>query len=206
MVSQEQETRPGDIDLGEFRRIGREVIDAIADLPCRPLPPQCPPERHAGRGRSPVPRRAPGGGRVGRSAAHRLARAGRAAVDGGRLAAAFRLCERIRCNDRHLRRGARGVHEHQRRSVEARTGRDRDRAPVPALDRGLRRLSGRHGRHPGFGRDDGQLHRAAHGAAPRRPLRLDRRTGSRTPPGADASSSTWPTTKATSRLRVSPTC
>lgn len=31
MVSQEQEVRPGDIDLDEFRQIGREVIDAIAD-------------------------------------------------------------------------------------------------------------------------------------------------------------------------------
>lgn len=31
MISQEQQTRPGDIDLSEFRRIGREVIDAIAD-------------------------------------------------------------------------------------------------------------------------------------------------------------------------------
>ncbi len=31
MDSQEHETRPGDLDLGEFRRVGREVIDAIAD-------------------------------------------------------------------------------------------------------------------------------------------------------------------------------
>jgi hypothetical protein len=31
MVSEEQETRPGDIELSEFRHIGREVIDAIAD-------------------------------------------------------------------------------------------------------------------------------------------------------------------------------
>jgi aromatic-L-amino-acid/L-tryptophan decarboxylase len=31
MVSHEQETRPRDIDLSAFRRIGREVIDAIAD-------------------------------------------------------------------------------------------------------------------------------------------------------------------------------
>ena len=31
MVSQEQVTTPGDIDLSEFRRIGREVIDAIAE-------------------------------------------------------------------------------------------------------------------------------------------------------------------------------
>ena len=31
MVLQEQETRPGDIELSEFRQIGREVIDAIAD-------------------------------------------------------------------------------------------------------------------------------------------------------------------------------
>jgi glutamate/tyrosine decarboxylase-like PLP-dependent enzyme len=31
MVSQEPGTRPGDIDLTEFRLIGREVIDAIAD-------------------------------------------------------------------------------------------------------------------------------------------------------------------------------
>jgi aromatic-L-amino-acid decarboxylase len=31
MDSEEQVTRPGDIDLGEFRRIGREAIDAIAD-------------------------------------------------------------------------------------------------------------------------------------------------------------------------------
>ena len=31
MVSQEQGPRPGDIDLSEFKQIGREVIDAIAD-------------------------------------------------------------------------------------------------------------------------------------------------------------------------------
>lgn len=31
MVSQKQEIRPGDIGLDEFRQIGREVIDAIAD-------------------------------------------------------------------------------------------------------------------------------------------------------------------------------
>ena len=31
MVPEKQETRPGDIDLGEFRHVGYEVIDAIAD-------------------------------------------------------------------------------------------------------------------------------------------------------------------------------
>lgn len=31
MTSQERLTRPGDIDLGEFRRVGREAIDAVAD-------------------------------------------------------------------------------------------------------------------------------------------------------------------------------
>src|SRR5918911_3872115 len=31
MTSQEQLTRPGDMDLGEFRRVGREAVDAIAD-------------------------------------------------------------------------------------------------------------------------------------------------------------------------------
>jgi hypothetical protein len=31
MVSQEQVPRPGDIDLSEFKQIGCEVIDAIAD-------------------------------------------------------------------------------------------------------------------------------------------------------------------------------
>lgn len=31
MISESQETRPGDIDLSDFRRIGREVIEAIAD-------------------------------------------------------------------------------------------------------------------------------------------------------------------------------
>src|SRR3982751_3972360 len=31
MGLQEQEVRPGDMDPGEFRQIGREVIDAIAD-------------------------------------------------------------------------------------------------------------------------------------------------------------------------------
>jgi len=33
MVSQEQQTRPGDIELSEFQQIGREVIDAIGDYP-----------------------------------------------------------------------------------------------------------------------------------------------------------------------------
>jgi hypothetical protein len=31
MISQEQQTRPGDIELSDFWQIGREVIDAIAD-------------------------------------------------------------------------------------------------------------------------------------------------------------------------------
>src|ERR687889_131261 len=31
MMSEEELTRPGDIELGEFRRVGREAIDAIAD-------------------------------------------------------------------------------------------------------------------------------------------------------------------------------
>jgi hypothetical protein len=31
MVSQAHDIRPGDLDLSEFRRIGHEVIDAIAD-------------------------------------------------------------------------------------------------------------------------------------------------------------------------------
>src|SRR5919202_6803694 len=31
MTSQEQVTRPGDIDLGEFRRVGREAVAAIAE-------------------------------------------------------------------------------------------------------------------------------------------------------------------------------
>ena len=53
MVSQEQETRPGDIDLSEFRRIGREVIDAIADyldgFSDRSLLPNVTPEEVAAR-------------------------------------------------------------------------------------------------------------------------------------------------------------
>jgi aromatic-L-amino-acid/L-tryptophan decarboxylase len=53
MVSAEQETRPGDIDTGEFRRIGREVIDAIADyhdgLSRRSVLPTLTPEEVAGR-------------------------------------------------------------------------------------------------------------------------------------------------------------
>ena len=31
MISEELLTRPGDIELGEFRRVGREAVDAIAD-------------------------------------------------------------------------------------------------------------------------------------------------------------------------------
>ncbi|HEX5733831.1 MAG TPA: pyridoxal-dependent decarboxylase [Blastocatellia bacterium] len=53
MVSQEQETRPGDIDLSEFRRIGREVIDAIIDyhdsLSRRSVLPNVTPEEVAAR-------------------------------------------------------------------------------------------------------------------------------------------------------------
>lgn len=53
MVSQNQETRPGDIDLSEFRRIGREVIDAIADyhdgLCSRSVLPDITPEEVAAR-------------------------------------------------------------------------------------------------------------------------------------------------------------
>src|SRR5215216_2889966 len=53
MVSQGQETRPGDIDLSEFRRIGREVIDAIADyhagLSRRSVLPDVTPEEVAAR-------------------------------------------------------------------------------------------------------------------------------------------------------------
>jgi aromatic-L-amino-acid/L-tryptophan decarboxylase len=53
MVSQEQETRPGDIDLSEFRRIGHEVIDAIADyhygLSRRSVLPNVTPEEVAAR-------------------------------------------------------------------------------------------------------------------------------------------------------------
>ena len=53
MVSKEQETRPGDIDLSEFRRIGREVIDAIADyhdgLSRRSVLPNLTPKEVAGR-------------------------------------------------------------------------------------------------------------------------------------------------------------
>jgi glutamate/tyrosine decarboxylase-like PLP-dependent enzyme len=51
MVSREQQTRPGDIDLSEFRRIGREVIEAIADyhdgLSGRSVLPQVAPEEVA---------------------------------------------------------------------------------------------------------------------------------------------------------------
>jgi glutamate/tyrosine decarboxylase-like PLP-dependent enzyme len=53
MVSQGQATRPGDIDLSEFRRIGREVIDAIADyhdgLAGRSVLPLATPEEVAAR-------------------------------------------------------------------------------------------------------------------------------------------------------------
>lgn len=51
MVSQEQEIRPGDIDLSEFRRIGRGFIDAIAeyhgDLARRSVLPDVTPEEVA---------------------------------------------------------------------------------------------------------------------------------------------------------------
>ncbi|MFY9555401.1 MAG: pyridoxal-dependent decarboxylase [Blastocatellia bacterium] len=53
MGSDEQETRPGDIELGEFRRIGREVIDAIAEyhaeLSRRGVLPNVTPEEVAAR-------------------------------------------------------------------------------------------------------------------------------------------------------------
>jgi aromatic-L-amino-acid/L-tryptophan decarboxylase len=53
MVSEEEETRPGDIDLSEFRQIGREVIDAIADyhmdLSRRSVLPNVTPEEVASR-------------------------------------------------------------------------------------------------------------------------------------------------------------
>jgi aromatic-L-amino-acid/L-tryptophan decarboxylase len=53
MLLQEQETRPGDIELSEFRQIGREVIDAIADyhknLSGRNVLPKVTPEEVAAR-------------------------------------------------------------------------------------------------------------------------------------------------------------
>jgi glutamate/tyrosine decarboxylase-like PLP-dependent enzyme len=53
MVSQGKATRPGDIDLSEFRRTGREVIDAIADyhdgLAGRNVLPNATPEEVAAR-------------------------------------------------------------------------------------------------------------------------------------------------------------
>jgi aromatic-L-amino-acid/L-tryptophan decarboxylase len=53
MVCEKQETRPGDIELGEFRRVGREVIDAIADyhadLALRDVLPDVTPEQVAAR-------------------------------------------------------------------------------------------------------------------------------------------------------------
>jgi glutamate/tyrosine decarboxylase-like PLP-dependent enzyme len=53
MIVEEQKTKPGDIDLGEFRRIGREVIDAIADyhtgLSQRRVLPNVTPEEVAAR-------------------------------------------------------------------------------------------------------------------------------------------------------------
>lgn len=53
MGTQEQETRPGDIAISEFRRIGREVIDAIADyhmgLSRRSVLPNVTPEEVAAR-------------------------------------------------------------------------------------------------------------------------------------------------------------
>ena len=53
MGPHEQDTRPGDIELSEFRRIGREVIDAIADyhtdLPRRGVLPSVTPEEVAAR-------------------------------------------------------------------------------------------------------------------------------------------------------------
>ena len=53
MVAQEREPRPGDIDPSEFRRIGREVIDAIIDyhdgLSRRSVLPNVTPEEVAAR-------------------------------------------------------------------------------------------------------------------------------------------------------------
>ena len=53
MISEAQETRPGDISLSDFRRIGREVIDAIADyhadLSHRSVLPNVTPEQVAAR-------------------------------------------------------------------------------------------------------------------------------------------------------------
>jgi aromatic-L-amino-acid decarboxylase len=53
MVLQQEGTRPGDIDLSEFRRIGHEVIDAIADyhasLSRRSVLPDVTPEEVAAR-------------------------------------------------------------------------------------------------------------------------------------------------------------
>lgn len=53
MLLEEQQIRPGDMDPGEFRQIGREVIDAIADyhagLAHRSVLPQVTPEEVAAR-------------------------------------------------------------------------------------------------------------------------------------------------------------
>ena len=204
--TQPETPRPGDIELGALRRLGGQVVEAIAgyhaDLDRRAVLPDVTP----GRGRGRVRGGAAGGRRVAGVAGRGLARARGAPSHRGRLAPAFRVRERVGGHDRDLRGGAGRLHEHQRRGLEARPAATEIERQCLRWIAALRRLSRGHGRHPGLGRHHGQLHRPPRRAAARGPLRLDARTACRTARGGAASSSTWPTTKGTSRSRASRTC
>ena len=66
MIPEELLTRPGDIELGEFRRVGREAVDAIADyhaeLPDRVVLPKVTPSEVAARFAGSLPEEGEGAG------------------------------------------------------------------------------------------------------------------------------------------------
>ncbi len=206
MISEELLTRPGDIELGEFRRVGREAVDAIADyhaeLPDRVVLPKVTPAEVAARFAGSLAEEGEAAGALVTDWRERvvplLTAIGSprhfAYVNGsgamiGILAEALAACTNTNAGAWKLGPAAAEIERQCLRWIADFIGYPEDTGGILVSGGTMANFTA-----------------LLTALAPRRPLRHDRGRASGFRPDADVSSSTWPTTRGTSRSRASRTC